>query len=435
MKFRMFDLILKKREGKKLTKEEIDYMIKNYVDGKIPDYQISAFLMAVYFKGLDKEETLNLTMAMANSGDMVDLSKINGIKVDKHSTGGVGDKTTLVIAPIVASCGGKIAKMSGRGLGHTGGTIDKLESIPGFNVEIPEEDFIKNVNNTGLCIISQSGNITPADKKLYALRDVTATVDILPLIASSIMSKKIASGADAILLDVKTGSGAFAKTLEDSKCLAKEMVELGKNAKRKTVALITNMDIPLGRGIGNSIEVIEAVETLKGKGPSDLTDICIELSANMLYLSEKGDLETCRKMSIEALNNGSAFEKLCEMVKSQGGDESYIRNTEKFEKAKIVYEVKADKDGYITKMNSEKCGIASCLLGAGRVTKEDKIDYTAGIILNKKTGDKVLKGDVIAYLYTNKEESISQSEKIFKEAIEISSEKPLKSPLIYDRIF
>lgn len=435
MKFRMFDLILKKREGKKITKEEIDYMIKDYVAGYIPDYQISAFLMAAYFKGLDKEETLNLTMAMANSGDRVDLSKIKGIKVDKHSTGGVGDKTTLVIAPIVASCGGKIAKMSGRGLGHTGGTIDKLESIPGFNVEISEEDFIKTVNDIGLCVISQSGNITPADKKLYALRDVTATVDIMPLIASSIMSKKIASGSDAILLDVKTGSGAFMKTLEDSKNLAKEMVELGNNAKRKTVALITNMDIPLGKGIGNSIEVIEAIETLKGKGPSDLTEICVELSANMLYLSEKGDLESCRKMATEAIYNGSAFEKLCQMVKAQGGDESYIRNTEKFEKAEIVYEVKAETEGYISKMNSEKCGIVSCLLGAGRVTKEDKIDYTAGIILNKKTGDKVLKGDVIAYLYTNKEDSISQSEKIFKEAIEISQEKPLKAPLIYDRIF
>lgn len=435
MEFRMFDIILKKRQGQSLNKEEINYMVKEYTKGNIPDYQISAFLMAVYFKGLDKEETLNLTMAMANSGDIVDLSQIEGIKVDKHSTGGVGDKTTLIIAPIVSYCGGKIAKMSGRGLGHTGGTIDKLESIPGFNVEISEEDFINTVNNLGLCIISQSGNITPADKKLYALRDVTATVDIMPLIASSVMSKKIASGADAVLLDVKTGSGAFMKTLSESKELARQMVDIGKNAGRKTAALITNMDIPLGNAIGNSLEVIEAVDTLKGKGPSDLTRICIEISAYMLYLSHKGDLENCRKIAEKALIDGGAFEKFCQMVKAQGGDESYIKDTDKFKKAEIIYEVKTDKEGFISKMNSEKCGMCSCILGAGRIKKEDKIDYSAGIILNKKPGDKVRKGDILAYLHTNNESVLSQAEDVFKNAVTISDKKPENQPLIYDSIF
>ena len=434
MEFRMFDLIMKNRKGDALLKEEIDYIVKGYTKGTIPDYQMSAFLMAIYFNGLSERETLDLTMAMAKSGDMMDLSAIEGIKVDKHSTGGVGDKTTLIIAPVVAACGGKIAKMSGRGLGHTGGTIDKLSSIPGFKVEIKEKEFFDIVNNTGACLISQSGNITPADKKIYALRDVTGTVDIMPLIASSIMSKKLASGADGILLDVKMGSGAFMKSLGEAKELARQMVNIGKNAGRKVCALITNMDIPLGNAIGNSLEVIEAIKTLKGEGPCDLEEICIELSAYMLFLSEKGDIEKCREMAKESIKNGSAFEKLCQMVEAQGGDMDYIKNPEKFEKAKIVYEVKADKDGYISKIDSEKCGISSCVLGAGREKKEDKIDYSAGIILLKKTGDKVKKGDVIAKLYTNNKNILSKAESVFKEGITYSFDEPLKQKLIYDSI-
>ena len=325
MEFRMFDLIMKKRKGDALSKEEIDYIIEGYTKGTIPDYQMSALLMAIYFRGLSERETLDLTMAMAKSGDMMDLSAIEGIKVDKHSTGGVGDKTTLVIAPIVAACGGRIAKMSGRGLGHTGGTVDKLSSIPGFQVEIEAKEFFDIVNKTGLCVIGQSGNITPADKKIYALRDVTATIDIIPLIASSIMSKKLASGSDGILLDVKTGSGAFMKSVDESRELARQMVNIGKNAGRKVCALITNMDIPLGNAIGNSLEVIEAIKTLKCEGPKDLEEICVELSAYMLYLSQKGDIEKCRKMAIESIKNGSAFEKLCQMVEAQGGDVDYIK--------------------------------------------------------------------------------------------------------------
>ncbi len=434
MEFRMFDLIMKKRKGDALLKEEIDYIVDGYTNGTIPDYQMSAFLMAIYFKGLSERETLDLTMAMAKSGDMIDLSAIEGIKVDKHSTGGVGDKTTLIIAPIVAACGGKIAKMSGRGLGHTGGTIDKLSSIPGFKVEIEEKEFFDIVNRTGLCLIGQSGNITPADKKIYALRDVTGTVDIMPLIASSIMSKKLASGADGILLDVKTGSGAFMKSIDESRELARQMVNIGKNAGRKVCALITNMDIPLGNAIGNSLEVIESIKTLKGEGPKDLEEICIELSCYMLLLSEKGDIENCREMARKAIENGSAFEKLCQMVEAQGGDVDYIKNPEKFEKASIIYDVKAEKDGYISKIDSEKCGICSCVLGAGREKKEDKIDYSAGIMLLKKTGDKVKKGQVVAKLYTNNKNILSKAESIFKEGIAYSSAEPLKQKLIYDSI-
>ena len=333
---RMYDLIMKKRNGEALTKEEIQYMITEYVDGKIPDYQMSAFLMAVYFKGMNEEETLAMTQAVAHSGDMVDLSGIEGMKVDKHSTGGVGDKTTLVIAPIVASCGVKVAKMSGRGLGHTGGTVDKMEAIPGMRTSLDREEFFDVVNKTGLSVIGQSGNLAPADKKLYALRDVTATVDSIPLIAVSIMSKKLAAGNDGILLDVKTGSGAFMKTVEDSIALAKEMVSIGENAGKKMAALITNMDIPLGHNIGNSLEVIEAVETLKGKGPADLTEVCLQLASNMLYLAGKGTEEECRALAENAIRSGAALERLVAMVVAQGGDSVVILNPEQFDKAPYV---------------------------------------------------------------------------------------------------
>ncbi len=397
---RMYDLIMKKRNGEALTKEEIQYMITEYVDGRIPDYQMSAFLMAGYFQGMTEEETLAMTLAVAHSGDMVDLSGIEGMKVDKHSTGGVGDKTTLIIAPIVASCGVKVAKMSGRGLGHTGGTVDKMESIPGMQTSLDRDRFFEVVNKTGLSVIGQSGNLAPADKKLYALRDVTATVDSIPLIAVSIMSKKLAAGNDGILLDVKTGSGAFMKTVEDSIALAKEMVSIGENAGKKMTALITNMDIPLGHNIGNSLEVIEAVQTLKGQlakemvsigenagkkmtalitnmdiplghnignslevieavqtlkghGPKDLTEVCLQLASNMLYLSAKGTIEECRQMSEEAISSGRALDRLIAMVEAQGGDADVIRDTDKFAKASYQREVLADKDGYITHMNAE----------------------------------------------------------------------------------
>ncbi len=350
---RMYDLIMKKRNGEALTKEEIQYMITEYVDGKIPDYQMSAFLMAVYFNGMNQEETLAMTQAVAHSGDMVDLSGIEGMKVDKHSTGGVGDKTTLVIAPIVASCGVKVAKMSGRGLGHTGGTVDKMEAIPGMRTSLDRKEFFDVVNKTGLSVIGQSGNLAPADKKLYALRDVTATVDSIPLIAVSIMSKKLAAGNDGILLDVKTGSGAFMKTVEESIALAKEMVAIGENAGKKMAALITNMDIPLGHNIGNSLEVIEAVETLKGKGPADLTEVCLQLASNMLYLAGKGTEAECRVLAENAVKSGAALERLVAMVEAQGGDSEVILNPDKFEKAPYVYEVKAEKDGYITHIDAE----------------------------------------------------------------------------------
>ena len=384
---RMYDLIMKKRNGEALTEQEIQYMIREYVAGEIPDYQMSAFLMAVYFKGMTEEETLAMTQAVAHSGEMVDLSGIEGVKVDKHSTGGVGDKTTMIIAPIVAACGVKVAKMSGRGLGHTGGTVDKLESIPGLHTSLSREDFFNVVNQTGLSVIGQSGNLAPADKKLYALRDVTATVDSIPLIAVSIMSKKLAAGNDCILLDVKTGSGAFMKSIDDSIALAKEMVAIGENAGRKTVALITDMDIPLGHNIGNSLEVIEAVETLKGNGPEDLTEVCVHLASNMLFLAGKGTLEECRSLVREVIANGEALKRLAAMVEAQGGDSSVIFDTDKFEKAAYQHEVLAKKSGYITFMDTESCGIASAMLGAGRETKDSQIDFAAGIILKKNVGD------------------------------------------------
>jgi len=431
---RMYDLIAKKRDGGILTSEEINYMITEYVAGNIPDYQVSAFLMAVYFNGMSEEETVTLTLAMAHSGDMVDLSAIEGIKVDKHSTGGVGDKTTLIIAPMVAACGVKVAKMSGRGLGHTGGTVDKLEAIPGFQTTIDQDRFFEIVNTTGLSVIGQSGNLAPADKKLYALRDVTATVDCIPLIASSIMSKKLAAGSDAILLDVKTGSGAFMKTVDDSIALAKAMVSIGENAGRKTAALITDMDIPLGNNIGNSLEVIEAVDTLKGNGPEDLTEVCLHLAANMLYLAGKGTIEECLEMAKKTIEDGSALKRLVDMVEAQGGDPSVILDTDKFEKAPFTKQIIAEKEGYIAAMDTEACGIASSMLGAGRETKESAIDFTAGIILARKVGDYVKKGDLLATMYTSKEELFAGAEKRYVSALTFAKEKPLDDPLIFARI-
>ena len=431
---RMYDLIMKKRNGEELTEEEIHYLIQEYVAGNIPDYQMSAFLMAVYFKGMSREETLAMTLEVAHSGDMVDLSAIKGIKVDKHSTGGVGDKTTLIIAPMVAACGVKVAKMSGRGLGHTGGTVDKLEAIPGFRTTLSREDFFAAVNETGVSVIGQSGNLAPADKKLYALRDVTATVDSIPLIAVSIMSKKLAAGSDGILLDVKTGSGAFMKSIEDSITLAKEMVEIGTGAGKQTVALITNMDIPLGNNIGNSLEVIEAVHTLQGKGPEDLTKVCIHLAANMHYLAGKGDIEECRKMAENTLQDGSALERLVAMVKAQGGDTSVILNPDTFAKAPYSREIIARKEGYLVAMDTESCGIASSMLGAGRETKDSEIDFLAGIILHKKTGDYIKEGDSLATFYSSKEELFAPAEERYRKALTFQEEKPGRETLIFARV-
>ncbi len=431
---RIFDIITKKKHGQALTDAEIEYMINGFVKGEIADYQMSAMLMAIWFKGMNDHELSVLTQTMAKSGDMIDLSAIEGKKVDKHSTGGVGDKTTLIIAPIVAACGGKVAKMSGRGLGHTGGTIDKMEAIPGLRTALKQQEFFDIVNKIGVSVIGQTGNLAPADKKIYALRDVTATVDSIPLIASSIMSKKLAAGSDCILLDVKTGSGAFMKTLDDSIELAKKMVAIGEHAHKKTVALITDMDIPLGHAIGNSLEIIEVVNTLNGRGPKDLTEVCLQLAANMLYLIGKGNLEECRKMAQKAIDNGSAFEKFVSMVAAQGGDESVLRDTEKFAKAPYKKDVLAEQDGYIIKMNAEQCGEASVVLGAGRETKDSAIDFSAGIMILKKYGEAVKKGEKIAELYTSKEESLAPAEKMYKEAITIGAEKPAAIPLVFARV-
>lgn len=431
---RMYDLIARKKHGEALSQEEIRYMVQGFTEGAIPDYQMAAMLMAIYFKGMNEEEMTYLTLDMAHSGDMVDLSAIAGVKVDKHSTGGVGDKTTLVIGPLVASLGVKVAKMSGRGLGHTGGTIDKLESIPGFQTSIPKEEFFDIVNRTGIAVIGQSGNMVPADKKLYALRDVTATVDSIPLIASSIMSKKLAAGSDGIVLDVKTGSGAFMKTLEDSIALAKEMVAIGTGAGRNCCALITDMDVPLGHAIGNSLEVIEAVDTLKGHGPGDLTEVCLSLAAHMLYMAGRGSLHECHQMAKDALEDGRGLNTLVEMVKAQGGDESYILDTERFPVSSCTYEVKALQSGYITHIDTEACGIASVLLGAGRSRKEDSIDYSAGILLKKKYGESVEKGQVLAVLYASQSALFDDAAKEILHAYTIGSEPAGVEKLIYARI-
>ncbi len=428
---RMYDIIKKKRDGGELSTEEIKYFVQGVTDGSIPDYQTSALCMAIYFKGMSVRETCDFTFAVRDSGDKLNFSEINGIRVDKHSTGGVGDKTSLVVAPVVASFGVKVAKMSGRGLGHTGGTIDKLEAITGFNTTLSDADFIKQVNDLGFAIVGQSRQFAPADKKLYALRDVTATVDSMPLIAASIMGKKLAADDDCIVLDVKTGSGSFMKTVNDSKALAKLMVDIGKSAGKKMVALITNMDRPLGYAIGNALEVIEAVETLNGHGPEDFTEVCMTLAGHMLSLAGKGTVKDCIKMARGAIADGSALAKFKETVKAQGGDVKLIEDVNNFEKSKHTYEVKSVKRGYICKMDTEAYGLASLALGAGRNTIEDKIDYSAGIILKKKTGDSVEEGEVIATLYSNNESAFEKAAQMLIDATEIQKKKPKEEPLVY----
>lgn len=429
---RMYDLILKKRSGGELSTEEINFFIENYTKGNIPDYQASALLMAIYFKKMNSRETADLTMAMVHSGDVLDLSKIEGIKVDKHSTGGVGDTTTLVLGPMVASLGIPVAKMSGRGLGHTGGTIDKLESFKGFSVSMSEEKFIENVNKIKLVVGGQTGDLAPADKKLYALRDVTATVDNTSLIASSIMSKKIAAGSDAIVLDVKVGDGAFMKNQEAATVLATEMVKIGHSVGRKTVAVMSDMDQPLGFAIGNALEVEEAINTLKGKGPKDLLNLCLELGSNMVVLANKAaNVEEAKKMLMETIASGKALDKLKEFVKAQGGDETYVDDTSKFPQAKYKIPVISEKDGYVEKIHAQNVGIIAMELGAGRATKESAIDLAVGIVLNKKRGDKVSKGDILAYIYANDEEKGHKAERDLKDNYIISKEFENKIPLIY----
>ena len=425
---RMYDLIEKKKLGEPLSREEIHEMVQGFTAGEIPDYQMSAMLMAIYFKGMNDEETTYLTLEMAHSGDMVDLSPIEGFKVDKHSTGGVGDKTTLIVGPIVASLGVKVAKMSGRGLGHTGGTIDKLESIPGFVTAVPRERFFEIVKEHGIAVVGQSGNLVPADKKMYALRDVTATVDSIPMIASSIMSKKLAAGSDGIVLDVKMGSGAFMKTLEDSILLAQKMVNIGTGAGRKCTALITDMDVPLGLAIGNALEVKESVEVLSGKGPEDLREVSLRLAAEMLHTAGCGTAGECYENAAETLKNGAALETFRKMVTAQGGD------LDALPAACCTKKVTASRSGYITHMNTESCGIASMLLKAGRSRKEDAIDPSAGILLFKKYGDRVEMGEVLAELHASDEALFAAAEEKLLSAYEISSEKPAEKKLIYARV-
>ena len=429
---RMYDIIQKKRDGNPLSEAEIQWFIENYVAGNIPDYQVAALCMAIYFRGMNLEETTALTFAVRDSGDRLDFSEINGLRVDKHSTGGVGDKTSLVVAPIVASLGVKVAKMSGRGLGHTGGTIDKLEAIPGFNTGIPVDEFKEIVNRVGIAIVGQTASLAPADKLLYALRDVTATVDSLPLIVSSIMGKKLAADDDCIVLDVKTGSGSFMKTPERSRELAEWMVQIGKRAGKRMRALITDMDRPLGYAIGNSLEVIEAIDTLKGKGPADLTELCIALAAHILNLAEKGSYEECEKLAKDAIANGTALKTFADMVEAQGGEKDWIYNPEKFPKAKYEYVVTAKEEGYITGVDTESYGVASLLLGAGRNTKEDVIDPAAGVYLCAKTGDFVKIGDKIAVLYSEKESGFAAAEARLLSATRIEKNAPKSEPLILD---
>lgn len=431
---RMYDIIAKKRDGKSLSKEEIAYFISGYVRGDIPDYQVSALLMAICLNGMEKEEVGELTLAMAHSGEVMDLSAIPGIKVDKHSTGGVGDKTTLIVSPIVASLGVKVAKMSGRGLGHTGGTIDKMESIPNLRTNLSREEFFEVVNRVGACIVGQTGNLVPADKKLYALRDVTATVQSIPLIASSIMSKKIAAGSDGILLDVKVGSGAFMKTVKDAVLLAQTMVDIGEHAGRKTIALITDMNRPLGLAIGNALEIKEVIQALRGKGPQDLLDVSLNLAANMLYLADKGDLKSCRHLAEEAVQSGAAFEKLKEIVAAQGGDVRVIENPEAFPAANVSYEVRSWEEGYLSHMDTEKCGVASVMLGAGREKKEDAIDYSAGMMVHKQLGEYVKKGEAIATFYASSQEKCKQAEEYMQSALAFGKTAPEDLPYIYARV-
>ncbi|MGE7828032.1 pyrimidine-nucleoside phosphorylase [Paenibacillus sp. NPDC093718] len=428
---RMVDLIAKKRDGKELTTEEINFFIDGYTKGDIPDYQVSAMNMAIYFQDMSDRERADLTMAMVNSGETIDLSAIEGIKVDKHSTGGVGDTTTLVLAPLVAALDIPVAKMSGRGLGHTGGTIDKLESIEGFHVEISKDEFVNLVNQHKIAVIGQTGNLTPADKKLYALRDVTATVNSIPLIASSIMSKKIAAGSDAIVLDVKTGAGAFMKTVEDAKELAHAMVSIGNNVGRKTMAVISDMSQPLGAAIGNSLEVQEAIDALRGEGPKDLEELCLALGRQMVFLAQKADsLEDAEEKLREVIRNGKALEKFKEFIQNQGGDASVVDHPDRLPKAQYLIELPAQQDGVVAELVADEIGTAAMLLGAGRATKESEIDLAVGLMLNKKVGDAVKKGDSLVTIHANRENVDDVKQKLY-ESIRIAdhADAPV---LIYD---
>ncbi len=427
---RMYDIIDKKKKGGELTEAEIRFFVDGYTCGDIPDYQASALMMAIYFNGMTDTEIAVLTDAMANSGDTVDLSQFGTLSADKHSTGGVGDKTSLIVAPIVAACGGKVTKMSGRGLGHTGGTVDKLESIKGYRTTLSPDEFTEQVERVGMAIIGQSGNLTPADKKLYALRDVTATVDSIPLIASSIMSKKLAAGSHNIVLDVKVGSGAFMKTVADAEALAQKMVGIGKLCGRNCAALITDMDSPLGNAIGNSLEIIEAVEVLKGEKRGDLREICVALSANMIRLAFDIDIAEAEKRVEAAIESGAAFKKMKEWISAQGGDISYIEDTSRFPKSQYSAEVISESDGFINYMDAESLGIISAQLGAGRVSKDDTIDHTAGILIAKKIGDKVQKGDVLATLHSNNKADLYGAKAQYLNAVKIG-EKAQEKPLIY----
>lgn len=429
---RPYDIILKKRNGFKLSREEMRYMVMGFVNGGVPDYQMAAFLMAIYFRHMDEEERYYLTEIMAKSGDTIDLSPIPGIKVDKHSTGGVGDKTTLVLAPMVASCGLPVAKMSGRGLGHTGGTVDKFESIPGFKTALSKEEFMNNVKKYGIAVVGQTANLAPADKKIYALRDVTATIDEISLIASSIMSKKLAAGADGIVLDVKVGSGAFMKDIASATDLARAMVDIGKRHGKETVALLTDMDKPLGLTIGNALEVEEAINTLKGKGPTDLEDLCVELGAQMLKIGKiSSDLDSARKTLRNSISTGKALEKFRELIEIQGGNSKVINDPSLLRISSNAYEVLAPRSGYVYSMDAERIGISSMMLGAGRVHKDDKIDLSVGIRLLKKTGDPVKYGEPLCVLYYSHEERLKESANMVISAYTIKDVKPKSVKLVH----
>ena len=431
---RMVDIIVKKRDGKVLTKEEISYFVKGYVDNTIPDYQVSALAMAIVFRGMTKEEITILTDLMMHSGDIIDLSSIKGVKADKHSTGGVGDKTSLVLGPMVAACGVKVAKMSGRGLGHTGGTLDKMEAIPGMKIAIPEQQFIRQVNEVGLAIVGQTGHLVPADKKLYSLRDVTGTVESIPLIASSVMSKKLASGSDTILLDVKFGSGAFMKDLESARELARTMVDIGDGLGRDTRAILTDMEQPLGLAVGNALEVKEAIATLQGHGPHDLVELCLEAGAIMLEQAHVvKDLKKGRQLLQKAIADGSALNKLKEMVGAQGGDVSYIEHPDKFPLSKHIVEIRSKDEGYVRRIEALEIGESAMRLGAGRETYEDVIDMSAGILLNKKVGDHVAIGDVLCVVHTNKEDYAHILEDI-RSSFKLSKTKLEPLPIVHDYI-
>ncbi len=427
----MYDLILKKRNGGELSREEIAFFVEGYTKGEIPDYQVSALMMAIYFQKMNEQETLALTMAMAGSGDMLDLSQIQGVKVDKHSTGGVGDKTSLALAPMVAACGLPVAKMSGRGLGHTGGTIDKLESFPGFTTSLTRQQFLDNVNRIGIAIMGQTADLAPADKKLYALRDVTATVDNMSLIASSIMSKKLAAGAEAIVLDVKTGSGAFMKQEADARALGEEMVRIGRNAGRRMSAVISDMDQPLGRAVGNALEVREAIETLQGGGPEDFRELCLVLGSQMLMAGEKArSREEAEKMLKGVIQDGSALEKLAQFVEAQGGNPQAVYRTELLPRADIVKTVPAPVSGYVSHIACDEVGICSLILGGGRETKESRVDLSVGLVLNKKVGDYVEAGEPLALIHANREERAAEAERRFLAAVAIGGTAPEKRSLI-----